>query len=245
MRTLYGPVDSWRFGRSLGVDPLAGREKRCPFSCIYCQYGSTQSHSFRRQRFVSAAQLRDDLRALGPVTADCVTFAGLGEPTLANNLPELVDTMREHLALPVLLLTGSALMPSGAVRRDLLGFDAVATKLDAPDESLFRWINRPGPGYPYGLEAIVNGIYHFRQAYTGRLILQMMFVQANIHAAAEMAALARSLTPDEVQLNTPLEPALGGPVTARQMQQIEKAFEGLPVRSVYVDGRAQARPRLL
>ena len=30
MRILYGPIDSWRFGRSLGVDPLAAKHKLCP-----------------------------------------------------------------------------------------------------------------------------------------------------------------------------------------------------------------------
>lgn len=243
MRILYGPVNSWRLGRSLGVDPLAGREKRCPLSCVYCQYGPTSGPSLRRQAFVAPARLRQELTELGPVEADCVTFAGLGEPTLALNLPNLVAEVRTTLSLPVIILTGSALLPLPEVRRDLLVFDAVAIKLDAPDEALFRRINRPVPGYPYPFDAVLDGIRQFHQAYSGRFVLQMMFVQANCHAAGQMATLARSLAPDEVQLDTPLQPALGGPVSAAQMAEIELAFADLPMRSIYAGGQARVIPR--
>jgi wyosine [tRNA(Phe)-imidazoG37] synthetase (radical SAM superfamily) len=243
MRVLYGPIDSWRFGRSLGVDPLAGRTKLCPFSCVYCQYGPTLSPTVRRRAYVTAERMGAELDALGAIAADCVTFAGLGEPTLAQNLSALIAEVRRRLDLPVVLLTGSALMPRADVRRDLLAFDRVACKLDAADESTFQHINRPMSGFPYPFAAIVEGIRQFRQAYTGQLVLQMMIVRANAHMAAEMAAWARSLQADEIQLNTPLQPALGGPISASEMRQVERTFAGLPVCSVYDQDRARVIPR--
>ncbi len=243
MRTLYGPVDSWRFGRSLGVDPLAGKEKRCPLSCTYCQYGPTARPTIRRAAYVAPGQLQEDIRCLGTVDADTITFAGLGEPTLATNLPELAAVVRKAFAQPLIVLTGSALFPVGQVQRDLLAFDVVVAKLDAPDDQRFRQINRPAASFSYPLAALLEGIRRFRQAYTGRLVLQMMFVQANKQAASEMAALAHSLQPDEVQLNTPLQPALGGPLSAAEMQAVEKEFGGLAVQSIYRDGQARVRPR--
>jgi wyosine [tRNA(Phe)-imidazoG37] synthetase (radical SAM superfamily) len=246
VRILYGPIASWRFGRSLGVDPLAAKQKLCPFSCLYCQYGQTERPVTRRQRMVSVGQLQAELKTVGQVAADCVTFAGLGEPTLALNLSELVAAVRQALALPVLILTGGGLMPRGDVRRDLHAFDGVIVKLDAPDEPLFRRINRPGSGFPYALAAIVSAVRQFRRTYVGRLVLQMMFVQANKNAAPQMADLARSLNPDEVQLNTPLQPGLGEPVSASEMQWIARAFADLPVHSVYDDtGTARVSPRFL
>lgn len=245
MRVLYGPIDSWRFGRSLGADPLVGRTKMCPFSCIYCQYGPTLHPTARRGTFVTVERFRAELESLGNVEADCVTFAGLGEPTLAQNLPALVTEARRRLDLPILLLTGSALMPRQEVRRDLLTFDQVTAKLDAPSEMLYRQINRPTGGFPYSLAAIVEGIRQFRRMYTGRLILQMMLLQSNVHGAAEMAALARSIEADEIHLNTPLQPALGGPISAAEMKEIAGAFEGLPVRCVYDRDRARVKPRLM
>jgi len=244
LRTLYGPVISWRFGRSLGIDPLASRTKLCPLSCVYCQYGPTTRPSITRRTYVTAERLRNEAQALGFVEADAVTFAGLGEPTLAANLTELADVARAQFGLPVIVLTGSGLMPRTDVQRDLLAFDTVVAKLDAADQDLFRRVNRPCAALWHSFAAIVEGIRSFRQVYRGKFVLQMMFVQANLHAADDMAALARDIAPNEVQLNTPLQPALGGPLSATQMALVQEAFAGLPVCNVYADGAARVRPRL-
>lgn len=246
MRVLYGPVDSWRFGQSLGVDPLAARDKMCPFSCVYCQYGQTSRPSLRRQAFVSPERLQAEARSLGELSFDCITFAGLGEPTLASNLPELVAAIREIWARPAIVLTGSALLARPDVRRDLQAFDQVIAALDAPDEALFKRINRPPSGYPYSLAAIVDGIRRLRQGYAGRLVLQIMLLKANLGAAPQLADLARSLAPDEVQLNTPLQPALGGPISASDMERVEQAFAGIGlVRTVFSAGQARVKPRFM
>jgi wyosine [tRNA(Phe)-imidazoG37] synthetase (radical SAM superfamily) len=250
MRILYGPINSWRFGRSLGVDPLAARHKLCPFSCIYCQYGETPSPTLRRRAFVTPAALRAELAgtvelSAGEAAADCVTFAGLGEPTLASNLPALVAATRERLALPILVLTGGALFPDPRVRQDLLPFDQVVVTLNAPNQALFCQINRPTRAYPYSLSAVVEAISQFRTDYTKQLVLHVMLVQANKHAAPQLAELARRISPDEVQLNTPLQPALGKPLSATEMSRAACAFDGLPVRSVYEDGQARILPRAM
>jgi wyosine [tRNA(Phe)-imidazoG37] synthetase (radical SAM superfamily) len=233
MRVLYGPVESWRLGRSLGVDPLAARDKRCPFSCIYCQYGRTARRTLRRQAYVTVEGLRAAVNAKGPVPADCATFAGLGEPTLAANLPALVSVVRECLSLPAVLLTGSALLPDPRVRSDLQSFDRVIATLNAADEKSFRQINRPAPTYPYSMQAIVDGLRRFREAFAGQLVLQVMLIRANLRAAPAIADLVRRIGPDEVQLNTPLQPALGGPITAEEMDAAAAYLTGLPVCSVY------------
>ena len=243
MRILYGPIDSWRFGRSLGVDPLAARHKLCPFSCVYCQYGETPNRGMRRRAFVPVERLCAELGLMGDLSADCVTFAGLGEPTLATNLPVLVAAIRERCTLPVFLLTGGGLMPRADVRRDLTHFDRVVITINAPDEVLFRQLNRPARTYPYSLAAIVKGLSEFRQTYTGELILHVMLVHANLHLVPRIAALVRRLEPDGVQLNTPLQPALGRPISAREMRVAAEAFVGMAVRSVYDCGEAGFRPR--
>jgi wyosine [tRNA(Phe)-imidazoG37] synthetase (radical SAM superfamily) len=194
-------------------------------------------------------ELQDDLDTLGPFDCDQVTFAGLGEPTLARNLPALVEVVRSYVDTEIAILTGSGLLPRPDVRRDLLHFDHVVAKLDAPSERLMQQINRPGAGFPYSWTALVDGIRRFRETFTGRMSLQMMFLQANARTAPQMAELARSLGADEIHLDTPLQPALGGPVSAPQMASIEQAFSGLPahvtVRSIYHAGQARATPRML
>ena len=71
---------------------------------MYCQYGETERRTARRQIFVSVEQLKRELDTIGRVAADWVTFAGLGEPTLAANLRDLVAVVRQALALPVCYL---------------------------------------------------------------------------------------------------------------------------------------------
>ena len=39
---VYGPLDSRRLGRSLGVNLLGFGEKLCSFNCRYCQCGWTK-----------------------------------------------------------------------------------------------------------------------------------------------------------------------------------------------------------
>lgn len=243
MRIVYGPIESWRLGRSLGVDPLAVRHKLCPFSCVYCQYGETRRPSVRRRRLVSPAQLRTELTALGEVSADCVTFAGLGEPTLAANLPELVSVVREWGSLPVVILTGSPLVAHPDVQRDLAHFDRVVATLNATDEVLFRRINRPAPGYPYSLAAVVEGLRRIGEDKARELVLQVMLIEANRHAVPQLAALAHRIGPASVQINTPLQPALGGPLSEDEVQTAAQAFAGLQVSSVH-DPLARLIPRL-
>jgi len=63
--------------------------------------------------------------------------------------------------------------------------------------------------------------------------LQMMFVGANRQRAGEMADLARSLHPDQVELDTPLRLSPTPPLNPAAMAEIEESFAGLPVVNVY------------
>ena len=231
MGYVYGPVPSWRLGRSLGIDPVSTHGKTCSFDCLYCQLGRTVHPLTERWRFVEPEALRRELAQVSDVAVDTVTFSGVAEPTLALNLAELVAVARERFTQAVAILTNSSLMKRGDVRRDLACFDIVATKVDAPDEALFRQINRPAVSYT--LEEILWGIQRFREEFGGRLALQMMFIPANQDRAAEMAEIARQLRPDEVQLNTPLRPSPVPPLSPAEMEEIEAAFAGLPVVNVY------------
>ena len=236
MAVLYGPVPSWRLGRSLGVDLLPGKGKICSFDCVYCQLGRTSRCTIERQVYVETEKLERDLDAL-PLTGadvDYLTFSGTGEPTLAANLGEAIDLVRNRPAfqdLPVAVLTNSTLLSRPDVCRDLAHADLVVAKMDAPDEALFQSINRPVAGVSWF--QVLKGIRAFRKTFDGKLALQMMFVEANRQRADEMATLARGLNPDEVQLNTPLRASPTPPLERAAMAEIERVFSGLPVVNVY------------
>ena len=236
MHVIYGPVPSWRLGRSLGIDLLPGRGKTCTFDCVYCQLGRTTCFTAERQVFIETELLRAELDGL-PLTAadiDYLTFSGTGEPTLAANLGEAIDLVHSWSTLqgaPVAVLTNATLLSRPDVCHDLARADLVVAKLDAPDDALFQTINRPMASV--GWFRVVKGIHAFRQEFGGRLALQMMFIDANRQWADQMATLARSLDPDEVQLNTPLRSSPTPPLGRAAMAEIEQSFSWLPVVNVY------------
>jgi len=222
---IYGPVPSWRLGRSLGIDLLSTKGKTCSFDCIYCQLGRTVNPLAKRREFVNIAKLTEELERAKGVVADYVTFSGVGEPTLASNLGEAIELARSVLRLPVAVLTNSSLMTREDVRHELSLADVVVAKVDAPNEELFRKINRPT--VKYTLEEIIRAITLFREEYRGKLALQMMFIEANKDYAKEMAGIAEELSPDEVQLNTPLRPCAVRPLIPEAITSIRREFSSL------------------
>jgi wyosine [tRNA(Phe)-imidazoG37] synthetase (radical SAM superfamily) len=201
--TVYGPVNSWRLGRSLGVDLLCVNSI-CSFRCAYCQLGRINVHTAERKIFVPTRKVLEDLRRSAWREADCVTLSGSGEPTLAGNLGEVIRGIKSLTGRPVVVLTNSTRLTDAQVRRELRGADAVFCKLDAADEETFRRINRPVEGLM--LRSVVEGIKKLRAEYTGRLAVQTMLTTLNVGMVAEFARVLREVMPDEVQINTPARP---------------------------------------
>lgn len=238
---VYGPVPSWRLGRSLGIDLLSTKGKTCSFDCIYCQLGRTVNPLTERKQFVSLSQVAADLERVRGISADYATFSGVGEPSLASNLGEAITLVKSVLKLPVAVLTNSSLMPREDVRRELTLADVVVAKIDAPNEELFRQINRPYLQCTFG--EISRAIKLFRGEYQGKLALQMMFIEANRGCAPEMARIAEQLSPDEVQINTPLRPCAIQPLTPEDISAIQREFSKLgKVVTVYEASRPQVVP---
>ena len=238
---IYGPVPSWRLGRSLGIDLLSTKGKTCSFDCIYCQLGKTLHPLTRRKEFVNIAKLIEELDKVKNVVADYATFSGIGEPTLASNLGEAIKLARSILRLPVAVLTNSSLMTEEDVRHELSLADTVVAKMDAPNEELFHQINRPTGGHT--LEQIIQAIMLFRENYQGKLSLQMMFIEANKEYAKEMSRIAAQLTPDEVQLNTPLRPCSIHPLNPQDISSVRREFSNLKnVVTVYEAPKVEVIP---
>lgn len=246
MKYIYGPVPSWRLGRSLGVDPVSTEKKTCSFDCVYCQLGRTINPVIKRKVFVKPDDFVKELilakkllrkssleKELNEkeLPIDYITFSGLAEPTLAGNLSELVKVIHQNMSQPVAILTNSSLMTREDVLKDLLLFDVVVAKIDAPNEILFKKINKPFINY--GIEKIIEKIKIFSKNYNGRLELQMMFIDDNKHFAKELVDIAKEIKPFRIQLNTPLRPSPVSPLSVEEMDHIEKEFEGLNTLNVY------------
>ncbi len=198
--TVYGPVSSWRFGSSLGVD-LILQASVCSFNCVYCQLGSIQIVTLERRLFVTTDRVMADLEKSDWRGADLVTFSGSGEPTLALNLGEAVRAVGERTGITTHVLTNGTLLHLPEVREALCAADRVSVKLDAPDEEMFQRVNRPASNVT--LAGIVEATVKFRAEFTGHLDSQVMYMPVNQKMTGELCDLLNRIRPDEVQLNTP------------------------------------------
>ena len=149
---IYGPVDSRRLGRSLGVNLLPNDRKVCSFDCIYCHYGRTDVRTLEPDGpgFPSVdealAAIGEGLHAHPDI--DYLTFSGNGEPTLHPDFPEiaagarrLLDEMRPDVQLAI--LSNATTVHDPRVRGALALFDVPIMKLDAGDPEILASINRP------------------------------------------------------------------------------------------------------
>ncbi|MBF0122768.1 MAG: radical SAM protein [Candidatus Omnitrophica bacterium] len=238
---IYGPVYSWRMGFSLGIDPLNTSVKSCNFGCSYCQLGLADVLPSDRRVFVPASWIVEEVKALPQdCKIDYLTFSGNGEPTLASNLGEMMLALRDVRPEKIAVITNATLITRPDVRRDLRLADLVLLKIDAPDQDLFEKINHPVKGLR--LADIIKGIKDFKKTFEGKLALQIMFMEANKAFAREIAQVAREISPDEVQLNTPLRPSDVRPLSQEDMAEIKKDFDGMNVRSVYEEEKKVYQP---
>ena len=242
LSTVYGPVPSWRFGRSLGID-IIQPPKTCSFNCVYCQLGRTQTGLSSPEEFkdyVRANDVERDLERyledLDMESIDVVTFSGGGEPTLNPEMGEILDRVRHLTAgkVPIVLLTNSSLLHRNYVRRTVAGFDIVVAKLDAGEEGAFRTINRPIASAP-NIETIIESIKKLRKETKGTLMTQTMFLNTDFgftncdgRALDSLFRATVAIEPDVIQIDTPYRP--GGEsfvkrVSIDRLKSIGKRFE--------------------
>ncbi len=206
MAYLFGPVNSRRLGRSLGVDLIP--PKTCPFDCVYCEVGPTTHQTLARQDWHAEdiiQELEDYLGRGG--AADYITLAGSGEPCLNLGLGRIIEAIKEMTGIPVAVLTNGALLHLKEVRRELMAADVVLPSLDAGREETFRAVNRPLAGM--SLKQLLTGLEAFRREYPGEFWLEVMLLKGLNDGDADLEALRRAiqgLAPDKVQLNTAVRP---------------------------------------
>jgi wyosine [tRNA(Phe)-imidazoG37] synthetase (radical SAM superfamily) len=202
-KTVYGPVSSWRFGASLGIDPIF-EVSTCSFNCIYCQLGSIQRVTSEIKIYVPTEKVLEDFQESLKKNEkiDVITYSGSGEPTLAKNLGEIIKGIRKIApSIPQYILTNATLLNNPSVIEDLNLLDKVILKLDAGSEEVFQLINRPDKDIT--LNGIIQGILNFKKQYKGSIEVQTMFMPINYEDLESLANILKKIGPELVQLNTP------------------------------------------
>lgn len=208
--SVYGPVDSWRLGKSLGIDLLM-EPSTCSFNCTYCQLGFIQRITTKRDIYVPTKKIIEDFAKSDWHTCDIITISGSGEPTLAKNIGEVISEIKKITNIPIAILTNGTLFNDEQVRKYVLLADIISVKLDAPDDETLQAINRPANGI--SLQTILSGIKKLKEDIKSRapkLQIQIMFMPQNKNKIEELAKLISEIKPDEVALNTPTRPYPSG-----------------------------------
>jgi wyosine [tRNA(Phe)-imidazoG37] synthetase (radical SAM superfamily) len=202
---VFGPVPSRRIGRSLGVDLVPF--KTCTYDCIYCQLGSTTHLTLERREWVPMDAVLEELERKLACSPDYITLSGSGEPTLYARLGELIERIKAMTDVPVAVLTSGSLLWRKEVREQVALADLVLPSLDADNDCNFRFINRPHPDITF--EQMFEGLVALRTEFTGQYWLEVFLlggytaIEANVK---RLAALAKRIGPDRVQLNTVARP---------------------------------------
>jgi len=204
---IYGPVASRRLGGSLGVDLVP--RKVCDYDCVYCQLGRTTRKTARREPYVPADAVLEQLetRLEEESGIDYITLAGSGEPTLHSELAEIIAGIRRLSALPVAVITNGSLLGDDDVAAACARADLVIPSLDAADEATFQAVNRPCE--ELSLEGVVGGMESFRKGFRGEVWLEVMLVEgynARVEQVRQLQSLIERISPQKVQLNTVVRP---------------------------------------
>lgn len=173
LKPVYGPVQSRRLGRSLGVNLAPAGVKACNFNCVYCQYGWTERPHVSQwpDPALITAAVDEALAAAGGI--DHITVAGNGEPTLHPAFARVVDGLlavrakrapRARLAI----LSNASTLSRLDVRYSLARFDERHMKLDAGDATTLLRMN----ACPVSLGRLIGDLRTL-----GGVTLQSMFVR--------------------------------------------------------------------
>lgn len=166
---IYGPVNSRRLGKSLGINLTPLGRKICSLDCIYCQYGETEEKTILYD-LGEVATPDEVVEALGERMEKLdgegnlpgyVTFSGNGEPTLHPEYPKIVEKVKKFLDgdypdTLLAVLSNASKIRDDDVRESMQYIDVPIMKLDVGSPEMFKKVNRPPEEIKY--EEIVDGL---------------------------------------------------------------------------------------
>jgi wyosine [tRNA(Phe)-imidazoG37] synthetase (radical SAM superfamily) len=206
-KLVFGPVPSRRLGFSLGVDLIPF--KYCSFDCIYCQLGATRKTEVERRSFYEpdllVKQVVERVKAGGRI--DCVSLSGSGEPTLNKDIGSIIKGLKKEISLPVAVITNGSLLCRQEVREEIMAADIVLPSLDAPNEAIYRQVNRPHGSLSF--DTLIEGLRLFCKEYKGRTWLEIMLIKHFNNDTEHIEILneiLNNMSVEKIHLNTVVRP---------------------------------------
>ena len=234
---VYGPVPSRRLGRSLGVDLVPF--KTCTYDCIYCQLGRTTDKTMTRKEWVPIRTLIDQVKGKLESKLDYITVSGSGEPTLHSKIGEVISRIKEITDIPVAVLTNGSLLWLPEVRSSLAVADLVLPSLDAGNDMLFQYVNRPHTDIPFS--KMLEGLVKFRGEYAGMYWLEVFLLSGVSTVETQVTALAdciKLISCDKVQINTVTRPPAESFATAVPPDRLKDIASQLSEKSQIIPAKS-------
>jgi len=179
---VFGPVNSRRFGVSLGINLLPVGYKFCTFNCVYCECGWTfkensKKHPLptRQEIFKRLNVVLDQMKTLD-MPPDNITFAGNGEPTIHPEFAEVIDDtiLLRNKYFPdaeITVLSNSTMLHKSSVFDALNKIENNVLKIDSVIEKTYRLLNQPYA--KTSLKTIIDNIKRFN----GNQVIQTLFIR--------------------------------------------------------------------
>lgn len=181
---VFGPVESRRFGSSLGINLLSTSHKICNYNCVYCECGLTGDLRNLKNRFADIQNLEHELEqklsSQEALDLDVITYAGNGEPTLHprfSQISKIVRSLRDKYTpwCKIVLLTNGTTLRKSNVRNALKYIDTAVIKLDAGTDEMLNDIDHPN--VPIRTIDLVNQIKLLPFDFT----IQTMFLKGEVY----------------------------------------------------------------
>jgi len=204
LNIIFGPVNSRRFGKSLGID-LSPTKKQCNFDCLYCELEPAKTMG----RYDDVVPVDEVMSALqesleSHQDIDALTITANGEPTLYPHLSALMDAINSVKgSIKTLILSNAAKIDEAEVQEALMKFDTVKLSLDCATGRCLKRLDRSHEGVD--VEKIKEGMLRFKENFSNPLIIEILMVKSINDSESEIEALNRffmKLKPTRIDIGT-------------------------------------------
>ena len=239
MNIIFGPVNSRRFGKSLGID-LSPSKKQCNFDCLYCELDPAKTMG----TYEDVISVQEIIEALSTSLKrhqdiDAITVTANGEPTLYPYLSELLDEIDKIKgSIKTLILSNGSRISDLKVQKALMKFDTVKLSLDCATNRCLKRLDRSHEGIL--VEDIKQGMLDFRKKFNKPLIIEVLIVKSINDKKEEIEALNKfllTLNPTRIDIGTIDRPPAYRveALSYEELRNISLEFD--PSLSIYIASR--------
>ena len=243
---IFGPINSRRFGRSLGVD-LSPNGKQCNFDCLYCELIKSKTMS----KQIVSINVKEYIEAIKETLSrhnniDVITLTANGEPTMYPYLNELIDEINKiKRNEKLLILSNSSLINNPNVVSALMKIDIVKLSLDCATKECFKKLDKIDKSI--NSDNIIDGIIKFSKIFPNELVLEVLFVK-NINdkddEISKMYELIKQINPTRVDIGTIDRPPAYDvkPVTKEFLIETANKMTGINITVAHKNNIKQNEP---